>query len=786
MRTLLLSGGLLVVALVAACSSGSGDGAPGASASSGAPGASGPGVAGALLDPVARSGGAVALTPDEKQVIVADEDQEAVFVAPADLADPAAVKVVQTPGPPAQIVALDGVVLVTVRSLPAASSRETLDKIRGPVPTPAGVRALPASNAALRDRPLSPLSDEKLPGKPSARPAQSAAPAKSADPAAPASAKRGTPAAPFDADVARKSQGGLLVAYRPDPAQGLVEIGRLTLAPDAWGIAVTPSGERAVVTSAWSSELAVVDIKDAASMKVVSTFSVAREPRGVVITDDGATAFVSHLVGAPLTRVDGVSAAPSVKPQPLPAARARGPQGVELHAALGYAPILAPDKRTLYVPRHAIGADGIGSWWGGVTVDSLDVTTGEPLQPMRVRGSPAHTSIDMNLMMPPPEWGANPELAPEPIEELVQPRAAVYRKSTDTILVASEGFDAVVEIDALAPDPAMVVVKLRWLGREYAKFGHFPERGGAPTGIVLTRDEKTALVFCRSTFDLARIDLSTDEVTWLKLAEDGLPVDAAYGRRLYYNASSRAVSGGLGCAACHPEGRDDGAVWVEGNLAVFDDVNPRFIGSTMLVKINSTFSSAPSDPPLHARQTPMLAGRVRAPGPYGWRPESKDLLERLTDGFALHREAWGSVESGWFSSGGEQVAKIDYLADFVRSGLLPPPTLDRPLTDEEKRGQEIFEGKAAQCTSCHPPAAGYTDRIAHTLAPLPQRAGLESESGGFKTPSLWFIGGSAPYYHDGSAPTLEALVKNNGTRMGDTSALNEADQKALVAYLRTL
>jgi hypothetical protein len=70
----------------------------------------------------------------------------------------------------------------------------------------------------------------------------------------------------------------------------------------------------------------------------------------------------------------------------------------------------------------------------------------------------------------------------------------VYRKRTDTLLIASEGWDTLAEVDALTVDPAMFVRRTYDLG---------------------------------SAYDVARIDLVTGKASWLHLADDGLPVDAA-------------------------------------------------------------------------------------------------------------------------------------------------------------------------------------------------------------------------------------------------------------------
>jgi cytochrome c peroxidase len=74
-----------------------------------------------------------------------------------------------------------------------------------------------------------------------------------------------------------------------------------------------------------------------------------------------------------------------------------------------------------------------------------------------------------------------------------------------------------------------------------------------------------------------------------------------------------------------------------------------------------------------------------------------------------------------------------------------------------------------------------------SLRKLPVAKGFDDETRTtFKTPSLWFVAGTAPYFHDGSAATLEELVRENGNRMGDTRHLSAGEQGALVAYLRTL
>ena len=59
---------------------------------------------------------------------------------------------------------------------------------------------------------------------------------------------------------------------------------------------------------------------------------------------------------------------------------------------------------------------------------------------------------------------------------------------------------------------------------------------------------------------------------------------------------------------------------------------------------------------------------------------------------------------------------------------------------------------------------------------------------GLDTPTLRGLWRTAPYLHDGSAPTLEAvfITRNPDDAHGATSDLSEAERADLLLYLRTL
>ena len=66
--------------------------------------------------------------------------------------------------------------------------------------------------------------------------------------------------------------------------------------------------------------------------------------------------------------------------------------------------------------------------------------------------------------------------------------------------------------------------------------------------------------------------------------------------------------------------------------------------------------------------------------------------------------------------------------------------------------------------------------------------GLGEALDGLDTPTLRGLWRSAPYLHDGSAPTLRSVLteRNGGDAHGVTSDLDDTDLDALVLYLRTL
>ena len=125
------------------------------------------------------------------------------------------------------------------------------------------------------------------------------------------------------------------------------------------------------------------------------------------------------------------------------------------------------------------------------------------------------------------------------------------------------------------------------------------------------------------------------------------------------------------------------------------------------------------------------------------------------------------------------------------------------LSPAAQRGLELFQSKAS-CADCHS-VPNFTDEKYHNLGvgtdqsePDLGRFAVtqkEEDKGAFKTPTLRDIALTVPYFHDGSASTLEAVIERynqGGTENPNLSPLvkplklTEEEENDLVEFLRSL
>lgn len=271
------------------------------------------------------------------------------------------------------------------------------------------------------------------------------------------------------------------------------------------------------------------------------------------------------------------------------------------------------------------------------------------------------------------------------------------------------------------------------------------EVAAGPRGVVfLTRDDAVSHSFLDPS--LTRVDaaamseLAARPVSWgvpdvalpptVRL-ESTLGDDVAAGRRLFYTGGDGvmgALGGGVACATCHFDGRADGLTW------------PLFTGP---------------------RNTPSLAGGIADTAPFTW----SNAVATIADEAQITnvQRMGGSVLT---PEQGEQIAA------FIEQ--IPAVDLPADAADAVARGAERFD--ALGCAACHSGAA-YTDGLSHAMF------GLEAVD----TPSLRGVGATAPYFHDGSASTLEAVLGRAAAgEMGPPASLTPDEAADLSAFLRSL
>lgn len=207
------------------------------------------------------------------------------------------------------------------------------------------------------------------------------------------------------------------------------------------------------------------------------------------------------------------------------------------------------------------------------------------------------------------------------------------------------------------------------------------------------------------------------------------PSRADSGHDLFHDAPGDV----LACASCHPEGRDDGRVWL------LDEGGPR--------------------------RTPSLGGGIAATAPFHWNGDLADM-NALVDLTYVKR-------MGAAPPGENHVAALARWMDSVPR----MPVVTSAPADSIARGAALFADPAVGCAGCH---SG------------PQRTNGETVDVGtgraFQVPRLVDLRWRAPYLHDGCAPTLLDRFGpcGGGELHGHTSHLGAGDIGDLVAFLETL
>ncbi len=265
-------------------------------------------------------------------------------------------------------------------------------------------------------------------------------------------------------------------------------------------------------------------------------------------------------------------------------------------------------------------------------------------------------------------------------------------------------------------------------------------------------------------------DTTGDVVATLATSQrERLAPEVLRGKQIFHDASDprMAFEGYLSCASCHVDGTDDGRVWD------FTDRGEGF------------------------RNTTTLQGRGgTGHGPVHWSAnfdEIQDFEHDIRSAFG----GTGFLPDPVFNQGtrnqplGDPKAGLDhdldalalYMASLRSVPASPFRAQDGTLTAAGAQGRTLFF--ALGCATCHA-GPNYTDSGSaqlHDVGTLAPHSGQRSGQPltGIDTPTLKGIWAAAPYFHDGSALTLEDTLSRPGH--GNAQNLAASDRAALAAFL---
>ena len=321
----------------------------------------------------------------------------------------------------------------------------------------------------------------------------------------------------------------------------------------------------------------------------------------------------------------------------------------------------------------------------------------------------------------------------------------------DYLFVALQGNAEVVVLDALRLGDTV------GLGSLVTRLG----AGQAPQGVC--SDLTTQRTFVKNFTGRSVTALETQElfaagnknVAFTEVsavASERLPGQVLRGKRIFYHASDPRMSGEgyLSCASCHLDGGHDGRTW---------DFTSRGEG---------------------LRNTTSLRGRSgMGHGNVHWTANFDEIQDFENDirgafggdGFLSDAEFAATSDPLGAPKAGLD-ADLDALAAYVSSldaeslPRSPFRAADGALTAEAQAGQLLFGSLG--CGACHSGAA-LTDSTLGA-ATLHDVGTLRTTSGqriggpleGLDTPTLAGLWNTAPYFHDGSAVTLEEVFREAG------------------------
>jgi len=260
------------------------------------------------------------------------------------------------------------------------------------------------------------------------------------------------------------------------------------------------------------------------------------------------------------------------------------------------------------------------------------------------------------------------------------------------------------------------------------------------------------------------------------IAVEALAANVLKGKELFYDAGSTRLNqeGYMSCASCHLDGSQDGRIW---------DFTGSGEGLRNTIDLRGRAGMA------HGRlhwsanfdEVQDFEGQIRSLG------EGIGLMSNSNFYQGTRAHPLGLMKQGLSP---DLDALAEYVVSLNRVPDSPHRNPDGTLTASAIAGREVFNQMS--CFACHG-GTHFTDSGIggfHNIGTIKPSSGnrLGAELAGIDTPTLRGVWATAPYLHDGSAPTLrDVFTSANPTSVhGVVTGLSTTEISQLIAYLNQI
>ncbi len=559
-----------------------------------------------------------------------------------------------------------------------------------------------------------------------------------------------------DGQVWVTNKGSSNISIISPTSLGVVATVALPRASQPHGLVFAPGGSAFVVLEARGELLKL----DPVSRAVQGTLAVGANPRHVSASANGALVLVSRFITNPLPGEATAAVDTSAAGAEVLAVNA-GPMTLNRTIVLRHSDKVDNENQGAGIPNYlaaaVISPDGARAWVPSKQ-DNIRRGALRNRQPLNFQNTVRAISsrIDMATL--------TEDLASRVDHDNASlGSAGAYHPSGAYLFVALETSRQVAVVDA-------------YRGRELAKF----DVGRAPQALAVSADGTRLYVQNYMDRNLSVIDLGPLATRGLlefpvvanpaTVIDEPLSPQVLQGKRLFYDARDPRLARDsyMSCASCHSDGGHDGRTW--------------------------DFTSLGEG----LRNTPPLTGRAGIGQGFQHWSANFDEVQDFEGQIRTLAGGTGLMSDAQFNTGtrntplGDRKAGLSadldalaaYLASLTSFDSSPARNADGTLSAAGLAGRAVFAN--AGCASCHGGAgftssadAGALRSIGTIKATSGQRLGAALN--GIDVPTLRDVWKTAPYLHDGSAPTLAAAVQAHA---GNTVV--GADLNNLVAYLQQI